>query len=237
MTPTGWRRSTAPRSCSSPSCAPGRAELGHLRHQRVHRTAPRRLRRGRADGGARGRALPRRADPDVRRHPGRPRLGAHHQLRRRGGGHHPRRCPRGGLPVVISFTVETDGRLPSGTTHRGRDPPGRRRHRPRARLLHDQLRAPHPLQRRPARGPALAVAPARHPRQRVAAQPRRARRRHHARRRRSRGARRRVPAAGHGAAPAHHPRRLLRDRSPPRRRPSPRCAPDLFEPVRVARSA
>jgi S-methylmethionine-dependent homocysteine/selenocysteine methylase len=43
----------------------------------------------------------------------RPHHGDDHHLRRRGGGHRPRRRGRR-PPVVISFTVETDGRLPSG---------------------------------------------------------------------------------------------------------------------------
>ena len=34
-----------------------------------------------------------------------------------------------GLPIAVSFTVETDGRLPSGQTLRARDRAGRRARR------------------------------------------------------------------------------------------------------------
>ena len=47
-----------------------------------------------------------------------------------------------GLPVAVSFTVEVDGRLPDGTPLRIGRHRGRRRGRPR--LLHGQLRPPHP---------------------------------------------------------------------------------------------
>ena len=128
-----------------------------------------------------------------------------------------RAAGRAGLPVVISFTVETDGRLPSGTTIQdailqvdaatGRGP------------AYYMINCAHPTHFGAAlrRGRHVAAAPARDPRQRVTAQPRGARRRHHARRRRSRGAGRRVPAARHRPPAADDPRRLLRDRSPPRR--------------------
>ena len=46
-----------------------------------------------------------------------------------------------GIPCVISFTLETDGRLPTGETL-GRDRDGRSRDESGAGLLHDQLRAP-----------------------------------------------------------------------------------------------
>ena len=49
-----------------------------------------------------------------------------------------------GLPVVASFTTETDGRLPSGqdsvSHHRGG-----RGHRRCSGVLHGQLRPPHPF--------------------------------------------------------------------------------------------
>ena len=60
-----------------------------------------------------------------------------------------------GMPVAISFTVETDGRLPerSGARRGGR---GGRRPRPaRRRLLHDQLRSPDPLRGRARRRGAV----------------------------------------------------------------------------------
>ena len=49
------------------------------------------------------------------------------------------------LPVVVSFTVETDGRLPSGQELGDAITPGRRADRRRCGVLHGQLRAPHPL--------------------------------------------------------------------------------------------
>ena len=52
-----------------------------------------------------------------------------------------------GLPVVISFTVETDGAPAVGRAARRRDRPRRRRHRRDARLLHGQLRPPDALRR------------------------------------------------------------------------------------------
>ena len=58
---------------------------------------------------------------------------------------------RGGLPVAISFTVETDGRLPSGQTLGEAIEQVDARDRRRARLLHDQLRAPDPLRGRARR--------------------------------------------------------------------------------------
>ena len=47
-----------------------------------------------------------------------------------------------GMPVVISFTVETDGRLPTGQTLRDAIEQTDARDRQRAGLLHAQLRAP-----------------------------------------------------------------------------------------------
>ena len=52
-----------------------------------------------------------------------------------------------GLPVVISFTVETDGRLPSGQELGEADHRGRRGHQRCTGVLHGQLRPPHPLRR------------------------------------------------------------------------------------------
>ena len=53
-----------------------------------------------------------------------------------------------GLPVAVSFTVETDGRLPTGQAPRGGDRAGRRRDGRGAGLLHGQLRPPDALPRR-----------------------------------------------------------------------------------------
>ena len=86
-----------------------------------------------------------------------------------------------GEPAAISFTVETDGALPDGTTVVC-DPARRRCHRRYGRVLLDQLCAPHPPPRA-GRGRRVGRSAARHPRERLAPQPRRAGRRRRARRR------------------------------------------------------
>ena len=50
-----------------------------------------------------------------------------------------------GMPVVISFTVETDGRLPTGDSLQGCHRARGRGHRCGTGVLHDQLRPPDPL--------------------------------------------------------------------------------------------
>ena len=60
-----------------------------------------------------------------------------------------RAAAKAGLPSAISFTVETDGRLPNGQALARGDRAGRRRDGRGSRLLHDQLRAPDPLRGRP----------------------------------------------------------------------------------------
>ena len=129
-----------------------------------------------------------------------------------------RAAMRMSLPVVISFTVETDGRLPSGMTLEGairavdaatgRGP------------AYYMINCAHPdaLQRAAVRRPPVAAAPARRACQRLASEPCGARRRGHARRRRSGAARDGVPRSRQRAAAAHHPGRLLRHRPPARRR-------------------
>ena len=107
-----------------------------------------------------------------------------------------RAAQNAGMPVVISFTLETDGRLPVGHTARRSDPPRRCAHRSRSRLLHDQLRAPNALRACPRRWRWMARPVARHPRKRLAQEPRGARRRHRSRRRRSLRARQRVRLTG-----------------------------------------
>ena len=114
-----------------------------------------------------------------------------------------------GLPVVISFTVETDGVLPSGRTARGRDRPSRRRHRRGARLLHGQLRPPRALRRATHHGCRLARTGQGDPRQRLALQPRRARRGDRARPWRRGRPRRLVPATERDPARPAGGRRLL----------------------------
>ena len=59
-----------------------------------------------------------------------------------------RAARQAGMPAVISFTVETDGRLPTGQSLRDAIEQDGRGDRLLARLLHDQLRAPDALQRR-----------------------------------------------------------------------------------------
>ncbi len=62
----------------------------------------------------RGRALPRRPDRHLRRYGGRHGHRDHDDLCRGGDRRHARGARRSGCRSVISFTVETDGRLPSG---------------------------------------------------------------------------------------------------------------------------
>ena len=81
------------------------------------------------------------------------------------------------LGAVISFTVETDGRLPCGLSIAEAIERRRAGHRQRPRVLHAQLRAPHALPRPPRRRRRLDDAHQGRPRQRLPAQPRRARRR------------------------------------------------------------
>ncbi len=66
-----------------------------------------------------------------------------------------------GMPVAISFTVETDGRLPTGQTLGDAIGAGRRARARLSRVLHDQLRASLALRRRSrsrSRGPAAFAA-------------------------------------------------------------------------------
>ena len=120
-----------------------------------------------------------------------------------------------GMPCVISFTLETDGRLPTGETLKEAieavdaatgEAPG---------LLHDQLRASDPLRQMPRGRRALGEAHPRPPRQLLAAKPRRAR-----------PARNSTPATRSSSAGSiaslrqasayQRARRLLRHRPPPR---------------------
>ena len=80
-----------------------------------------------------------------------------------------------GLPVIISFTLETDGALPSGRTPRRRHPHHRRRDRYVPDVLWHQLRTPGPLQLPVHTGRGLARSDRAHPGQRLTKEPRRAR--------------------------------------------------------------
>ena len=53
-----------------------------------------------------------------------------------------RAAQEAGMPAAISFTVETDGRLPTGQPLHGRDAAGGRGDRRLSGLLHAELRAP-----------------------------------------------------------------------------------------------
>ncbi len=121
-----------------------------------------------------------------------------------------------GLPAAISFTVETDGRLPSGQPLGEAIEQVDQETGGGARLLHGQLRPPHALRGRAGGRRAVARARAGSARQRLDAQPRRAGRGRRARRGRSRRAGRRLPPAGREAPAAQRAGRLLRHRPPPR---------------------
>ena len=148
---------------------------------------------------------------------GRPGHGADHDRCGRGDRLRPRRSRRR-LPAAVGFTVETDGRLPDGTSLRDAiarvDAEARRTTSSSTaptRLTSPGLDGDGDRRRlaRPDRGPAP---------QRVPDVPRRARRGAGARRGRPGRAReRRRPTARDAAEPAHR-RRLLRHRQPPRRR-------------------
>ena len=99
----------------------------------------------------------------------------HDDLRRRGDRRRARRARGRACRSAISFTVETDGRLPSGQSAGRRDRAGRRA-TTRARLLHDQLRAPDPLRGRARRRAVGAADPRACAPTRRRKQPRRARR-------------------------------------------------------------
>ena len=190
------------------------------RGQRVRRAVRRRLSTVRAAERGGGRGLPRRSG---RLAGGRgPDHGDHHDLRRGGD----RRLPGGRArgAAVRDLVHGRDRRAPAVRPVAGRrDRAGRRRRS--ARVLHDQLRAPHALRRHPRRG---VDGP--HPRgtgERLRALARGAGRGDRARRGRSR----RPGRPLRGAAPgSQRGRRVLRDRPPARggdRRP-PYLPADAF---------
>ena len=122
-----------------------------------------------------------------------------------------------GMPVVISLTLETDGRLPTGQTLKdaiveidaetGKAP------------AYYMINCAHPTHFESAleAGEALDQTPARTSRQRIDAQPRRARSGDRPRRRQSGRARAAVCRSAPQAAARHRSGRLLRHRLPPRR--------------------
>jgi hypothetical protein len=182
----------------------------------VHRAARRRIRRRRGDDRGRGGGVPRSADRVVRRNAGRPRHRAHDDLRRRGGRSRPRSaCGRSSGRRLVHGG---DGRAaPERPVAPRGDRGGRRANRRYGCVLHGQLRAPLALRERPRARLGVGTANPRASRERLAAEPRRARRGRGARSRRPGRARRRLPRAAREAAAAAPARRLLRHRPPPRR--------------------
>ena len=157
------------------------------------------------------------ADRDVRGDGGRPRHRDHDDLRRRGGRRSCGPPATAGLPVVISFTVETDGRLPSGQPLR--EAIEEVDARTDGAAAYFMVNCAHPshfydVLEPGSAGPTGSAGSGRTPR----AEPCRARRGGGARRGRSRGARERVRRAPRAAAAADRARRLLRHRPPPHRR-------------------
>ena len=122
-----------------------------------------------------------------------------------------------GLPAVISFTVETDGRLPDGSPLR--EAIERVDAETSGSPAYFMVNCAHPTHfAGRARGRAVAGAGPRPARERVDDEPRRARRGDRARRRRPGAARGRLPRAARPAAEDRGARRLLRHRPPARRR-------------------
>ena len=141
-----------------------------------------------------------------------------------------------GMPVVLSFTVETDGRLPSGqelgdaivAVDAATDSlPG---------VLHGQLRTPDALPTRPRRLAGVGVAVGWGSGQRVEAEPRRARRGRDARQRRPDRPRRAVPGPAGPRADAAGARRVLRHRPAPHRRDEPALRLTSRRPELIMRS-
>ena len=90
-----------------------------------------------------------------------------------------------GIPSAISFTVETDGRLPDGPAAARGDRTGGRGDRRRRRLLHGQLRAPDAFLGCTGSRWGVAATARRPARERIREEPRRARRGDRTRRGRS----------------------------------------------------
>ena len=132
-----------------------------------------------------------------------------------------RAAAEAGLPAAISFTVETDGRLPSGQPLGDAIAAGGQRHRRQPELLHDQLRPSHALRVGARAGGRLDRAGKRAARERVYAQPRGARRGGGAGRGRPRRPRCPLRRDARAAAAPERARRLLRNR-PPAHRGDPR---------------
>ena len=134
--------STATRSNCSRHPRPARDAGDADRDQRLHRPRGDGYQAGAPDDAPtrpRGyHSAPGRTFAGDRRRPGH---GDHHDLRRRGDRRRPGRRG-GGMPVVISFTVETDGRLPSG--QRSATPSSRSTPRPAAYPAYYMVNCAHP---------------------------------------------------------------------------------------------
>ena len=87
------------------------------------------------------------------------------------------------LPVALSFTVETDGRLPTGQSLAASDRGGRSRDRQRSGLFHAQLRSSRPFRAPFGERRGLDRPASRDPGECVETKPRRARQGNDARRR------------------------------------------------------
>ena len=87
-----------------------------------------------------------------------------------------------GIPAAISFTVETDGRLPTGQPLRDGDRAGRRRNRRQCSVLHGELRASDAFRGCSRTRRSMATAARRAACERVVEEPRRTRRVHRTRR-------------------------------------------------------
>jgi S-methylmethionine-dependent homocysteine/selenocysteine methylase len=116
-----------------------------------------------------------------------------------------------GMPAVISFTVETDGKLPSGDTFQAAIEAVDRRS---TGLLQGQLRASAPLRRSAGGRRALARSDPRPSRQCLYDEPRGTRCRHRARHRRSGRPRPPLSRSAPASERAMRPWGLLRHRSP-----------------------
>ena len=155
------------------------------------------------------------ADRHLRRHRGGHGDGHHHDQHRRGDRHHAA-AAGAGMPVAISFTVETDGRLPTGQASARPSPRWTRP--PSAAPAYYMINCAHPTHFAhvlPAGAPGPSESRA--PRQRIAAQPHRARRGDRPRRRRSGGTGGAVRRSAAAPSATHCSGRVLRHRPPTHR--------------------
>ena len=217
LTPRDRLEALEPAGRRAPRRAARRAETrgDPDRGLRLHRPARRRLRRRRADDGDEAAEPTTCADRGVRA-AGVDLVTAITMTSTREALGIVRAAQAVGLPVVISFTVETDGRLPSG------QPLGEAIDELDARpaALQRTSWSTAPTRRTSTRCSSRGRVDDRDPgpaRERVPPEPRRARRGRAARHGRPRGARRPSTSRSASAPAADGARRLLRHRRPPRR--------------------